>query len=183
MFVAGGAVVTWPAVAKATSYVVRATPLLVGAADPVEEIVAGTSPGAKLALLPGIAYRITVQAVDRAGHASAEVSVATTNGKVPGDSPPALVARKDLYANVGTPWTFTPVADDVDGSTVAIRLVAPLPGMSIVGKTVRWTPPASMQGERIFQLAAVDPSGKRTVKSFTVNVNRAGLGPAFAPGA
>jgi hypothetical protein len=162
---------------------VRATPLLVGAADPVEQIVAGTSPGAKLALLPGIAYRITVQAVDRAGHASAEVSVATTNGKAPGDAPPALVARKDLYANVGTPWTFTPVADDVDGSTVAIRLVAPLPGMSIVGKTVRWTPPASTQGERIFQLAAVDPSGKRTVKSFTVNVNRAGLGPAFAPGA
>ncbi len=180
--VAGGAIVTWPTAVKAASYLVTATPLVAGAAEPVEDIVAGTSAGTRLALLPGVAYRITVEAVDRGGHTSAERVAGTIDGKAAGGSPPYLVGRDNLYANVGTAWTFTPVADDVDGGPVSIRLVAALPGMSIAGRTVRWTPPATMVGERTFQLAAVDSSGKRTVRSFTVNVNRAGVGPAFAAG-
>lgn len=163
---APGAHVRWMPAAGAEAYRIVARPVPASAGAVVEFGVQASALEAAITLAPGLRYAVAVQTVDRDSRRSPEIAAGVV--EVIGAAAPPLLAGEPPNGQLGAPWGFAPVVENLAGGRVALRLVRGPRGMRIRGRNVLWTP--RTQGRHTFVLEARNDAGRARRMTFSVLV-------------
>lgn len=168
---APGAHVRWTPAARAEAYRVVARPVPASAGEVVELGVQASELQTAVALTPGLRYTVAVQTVDRNSRRSPEIAAGIV--EVTGAAAPPLLAGEPANAQIGAPWGFAPIVENLAGGAVTLRLVRGPRGMRVRGKDVLWTP--RTQGRHAFVLEARNEAGQARRRTFEALVAPRGM--------
>ncbi|MFT7668185.1 MAG: RHS repeat-associated protein [Planctomycetota bacterium] len=122
--------------------------------------------------LPGdVAVRVAV--TDGNGGGAEQAWVLTVGNQSTDAHAPVLYGTPSGVAVLGDPYTYQPVAYDLDADDVlTFRLLESPPGMTVETFTgfVRWTPASSGLGEHIIELEVDDNNGGTATQSWPMEV-------------